>query len=452
MLLDWQKELLRDAYRLNPDGTRQHRLIVVNVARKAAKSWLGACVMLYHLVADPYEREPYLVSAANSRDQAKMVFDQARSIVRRSAVLSGLLRMTRDAITCDHNGGVWRIISSDANSGQGLSCSAATVDEYGFARDSRLFEAITLSTAARTSPIVWVMSTAGDNPDSPFARLCERGWRIADGAERDPTLFFRSWGPRLGDNPDYRDPDVWARHHPMWSVLPREHWESAVRQQTEAACRLFLLSQFVRGASVWLPAGAWESCTDASKALADGDPVVLGVDASWANDATGVVAVRITDNHAEPLGLWEKPAGAVDWRVPLEDVINTVRHACQRFHVRVVVCDPARFALPMQRLAEHGYPVAEFPNTLKRMVPAAQTAYETITGRGMTHNGDPRLTAHMGHVNVKITPYGPKITKEYQASPRKIDLAVCLVMALHTAQAWREQPNPYDQGATLIEF
>jgi phage terminase large subunit-like protein len=173
--------------------------------------------------------------------------------------------------------------------------------------------------------------------------------------------------------------------------------------------------------------------------------VVLGFDGSFNNDSTALVAVSCPAEgelpHIEVVAAWERPQNASnDWSVPILDVEDEIRNACRRFAVREIVCDPFRWARTYQILEDEGLPIVEFPQSPARMVPATQRFYEAVLNRGLTHNGDARLSRHIGNTVVRTDSRGSRISKDSKASPRKIDLAVSAVMALERALATPEKP------------
>ncbi|MET9602591.1 terminase large subunit [Streptomyces sp. NPDC006459] len=442
-LLPWQRELLIDAYRLERDSfggwRRRHRMAVVCIARKNGKSTLAAAIMLYHLVADRADSQRQIIAAANDRNQARMVFDAAKQMVNASPKLSAVCDVQRDVIRFKDS--TYRVVSADAGRQQGLNPSAVSLDEYAFSKNADLFDALTLGSAARNQPMTWVVSTAGPDPDGPFAMLCEQGERVNSGEATDPTLFYRSWGPRIGDQVDHLDPEVWRACNPSFDILNEEDFKAAAQRSTEASFRIYRLSQFVRGASTWLPHGLWDSLA-VDDTLQPGDAVVLGFDGSWKGDSTGLVATRVADLRVFVLGHWEAPADDAHWRVPMVDVRDALRSALDTYTVRNLVADPYRWEETLENLEAEGFPVEAFPtNSLARMVPATQAVYDAARDGRLSHDGSPALARHIGNAVLREDKYGARITKEFAASRRKIDLAVAMILAVHGAVMWREE-NP----------
>ncbi|MGY5131267.1 terminase large subunit domain-containing protein [Streptomyces nigrescens] len=444
-LLPWQKELLVDAYRLVDDGTgtakRKHRMAVVCIARKNGKSTIAAAIMLYHLVADRADSQRQIIAAANDRNQARMVFDAAKQMVNASPKLAAVCDVQRDIIRFKDN--TYRVVSADAGRQQGLNPSAVSLDEYAFSKNADLFDALTLGSAARNQPITWVVSTAGPDPDGPFALLCETGERVNSGEANDPTLFYRSWGPRIGDTVDHLDPEIWKACNPSFEILNEEDFRAASQRSTEASFRIYRLSQFVRGASTWLPHGLWDSLGREST-LEPREAVVLGFDGSWKGDSTALVACRVSDLRVFVLGHWEAPADDIHWRVPMADVRAALHEALATYSVRNLVADPYRWEETLDNLEAEGHPVEAFPtNSLKRMIPATQSVYDACRDGRMTHDGNPALARHVGNAVLREDKNGARVTKEYAASRRKIDLAIAMILAVHGAVMYRE-----DNGIT----
>jgi phage terminase large subunit-like protein len=164
-LRDWQKEILRLVYD-NPHGTRR---AIVSMARKNAKTTLAACLLLAHLCGPPARLRPnsQLYSAAQSRDQAAIVFQLMAKMIRMNPVLSQAVRIQETAKTliCGELGTVFRALSAEATTAHGLSPALVVHDELGRVRGPRspLYEALETATAAQENPLSIVISTQAAN-------------------------------------------------------------------------------------------------------------------------------------------------------------------------------------------------------------------------------------------------------------------------------------------------
>jgi phage terminase large subunit-like protein len=99
-LYDWQKREIERIYD-NPVGTRR---AILSFGRKNGKTTFAACLLLVHLCGPPAKSRPnsQLFSAAQSRDQAGIIFSLAAKMVRLNPVLSRAvtIRETAKELIC----------------------------------------------------------------------------------------------------------------------------------------------------------------------------------------------------------------------------------------------------------------------------------------------------------------------------------------------------------------
>lgn len=436
-LRPWQRELVRHIFARRPDGRLRHRQGLVGVARKNTKSTLGAGVGLAGLILGPQGGEVY--SCAGDREQARIVFGTARRMVEMDPELSGLLKLYRDAIEFGKTGSVYRVLSAEAFTKEGLNPSLVMFDEVHVQPNRELWDVMALAMGARVEPLLVGITTAGVRTDSTGGdSLCyalyQYGQRVARGEVADPSFFMAWWEPANPDA-DHRDPATWAQANPgLGDLVDTEDFASAVLRTPEAEFRTKRCNQWVATAEAWLPHGAWDGCAD-GRPVPDLAEVVLGFDGSFSNDSTALVVVEAGQcPHVDVVECWERPPGAgQEWRVPIAAVEDAIRAACRRWQVREIVCDPFRWARTFQVLEDEGLPVVEFPQSPQRMVPATQRFYEAVLNGTVSHSGDPRLARHVGNCVLKVDQRGARLSKDTRNSPRKIDLAVAAVMAFDRA-------------------
>jgi phage terminase large subunit-like protein len=77
-LMDWQRDAILKIYD-NPATTRR---AIISVARKSGKTTFVSCLLLAHLVGPDALPNSQLYSAAQSRNQAALLFALAAKIVR----------------------------------------------------------------------------------------------------------------------------------------------------------------------------------------------------------------------------------------------------------------------------------------------------------------------------------------------------------------------------------
>lgn len=441
-LRDWQRADLRELFRLRPDGQRQYRIGLYGLPRKNGKSAIGSGLALYGLF-DQHGAEVY--SCAGDKEQARIVFGEAKKAVENDPELKGLAKTYRDAIEIPEMGSIYRVLSAEAYTKEGLNPSLVIFDEVHVQPDDELWNVMLLGSGTRRNPLVLGITTAGVKVD-PRGQpsLCYRLWE--KGREgKDPAFFFRWYSAPQGA--DYRDPAVWRMANPaLGDYLYEEDFRTVLNVVHENEFRTKRLNQWVSQTTAWLPQGAWDAVQDATRPFDPAEPFVVFLDGSWSNDSTGLVACTLTRPHLSVAGHWtpDPVLGHID----MDAVERRLREVRAMPGFRGVAFDPAFVTDLFTRLeaewnyGDRGLVIAWPTNSLARMVPACQDFYTSVMERSITHDGDPRLAQHVGNAVLKEDRHGPRIVKEAKGSPRKIDLAVCAVGALAEARRLGSVPAP----------
>lgn len=112
-----------------------------------------------------------------------------------------------------------------------------------------------------------------------------------------------------------------------------------------ADSRRYFLNARTSVADAWVTEQEWAACKRPERSLQRRDMVTLGLDGSVRNDATALVACRVTDGHMELIGLWEKPDGpeGEGWQVDRESVDARLAWAMKHFQVVGFFMDPAHW-------------------------------------------------------------------------------------------------------------
>jgi phage terminase large subunit-like protein len=427
----WQQQLVGHLLARRTDGRLRHRQALIGEARKNGKSGIGSTLGLGGLVLGPTGGEVY--SCAADKDQAKVVFNTARRMVQMDPELSEMLKVYRDVIEYPETGSIYKALSAEAFTKEGLNPHEVIFDEVHAQPNRELWDVMALAMVGITTAGV-KYDAAGQ--DSLCYTMYQYGVRVAKGEIDDPAFFMAWWEPRDADA-DHRDPATWREANPgLGDLVDIEDLASAVLRTPENEFRTKRCNQWVSAVSAWLPAGTWDACKD-DRPIPDGASVVLGFDGSFNGDCTALVVASIEERpHLDVVALWERPLDAPgDWRVPIVEVEDAIRAACRRWQVIELVCDPFRWARTYQILESEGLPVVEFPQSPSRMTPATTRFYEAVMNRSLTQSGDLRLARHLDNAVLKADSRGTRIYKEHKHSQRRIDLAVAAVMALDRAAA-----------------
>lgn len=448
----WQRQLIRHLFARRADGRRRHRIALVGMGRKNGKTALMAGVALYGLFVEGEGAQVY--SCAADRDQARLLFGDAKRMVEQHPELRRACRVLRDTIEVKGTGSVYRALSSEAYTKEGLSPTLVLYDELHAAPNRELFDVMALAMGARVDPLMICPTTAGvrtdvTGQDSIAYTLYQHGRQVASGEIGDPSFAFAWWEPADGARP-VSERRAWTAANPgLGDILSGDDLAAAAAsvpsRTPEAEFRIKRLNQWVNSATAWLPSGAFEARA-VERVLQPREPVILGFDGSFNHDCTALVACTL-DGFLDVLGLWERPPEARAWQVPIEAVNARVFEACRDYTVLEIAADPYRWAREIQGWAAAGLPAAEFPTTSPaRMVPACATFYDAVVNGVLTHSGDPALVRHVSNAVVKIDRLGPRIVKEQRGSPRHIDLAVAAVAAYARATFHAQTPPAAGPG------
>ncbi len=110
--------------------------------------------------------------------------------------------------------------------------------------------------------------------------------------------------------------------------------------------------------------------------------------------------------------------------------------AFTKYDVAELACDPWGWRSEIEAWAKrHGEKRVLEWNTAHaaRMAPATDRLYQAVVTNVVTHDGDPRMAAHIAHCVAKSTPQGDLVSKDKRGSPRKIDAAVAAIVAYDRA-------------------
>lgn len=206
--------------------------------------------------------------------------------------------------------------------------------------------------------------------------------------------------------------------------------------------RRMWLNQIVADEDALIDKAAW-SKLQVDDQLRPGDEVALGFDGGKTDDATALVAIRISDGFVQPLLVEEKPDGPAGdgWQVNTEKVDSAVHDAFRMFKVVAFYADVALWesyidawsreyaeglALKASTTSAIGWDMRQSQKTVTR---AHEQLLDAIfTGR-ISHDGDPTLQRHVLNARRRANSWGVSFGKESRESPRKVDAYAALLLA-----------------------
>lgn len=465
----FQLQILWELFELDPDtGRRRYRKALVGLPRKNAKSFLGSALALYLLTADG-EPGAEVYSCAGDKEQAKIVFGQAKEMAEMDPDLNRRTHRYRDAIEDRPSGSVYKAVSAEAYTKEGLNPHGVIFDELHVQPNRELWDVMTLGSGTREQPLVVALTTAGFDKATICYELYDYGRKIKSGELQDPAFYF-CWYEPSDEKADHRDPKVWRECNPALGSFLRETDLVDALLAPENVFRRYRLNQWTASQAAWLPPGAWDACKHPEFELDPELPVCVGIDIGMYHDAAAVViAQRQPERMVLRCRIWENPhqvgsSEFLSYQLDVAEVREYLREIYQRFpapaselegkprHGPEFSYDPAYFSESVQTLEEEGLAFTKFPQNESRMVPASQDFYSQIVEGKIVHDGDLTLARHIGGAVAKQTDRGWRLGRP-RGKRIANDGAIAGAMAVHRAL----QPAPVmkrsayeDHGLTSV--
>ncbi|WP_313232456.1 terminase large subunit [Tissierella praeacuta] len=220
----WEKAYLASVYGfIDIEGNRKHQRVVLIVGKKNGKSLLDSIMGLYGLVGDG-EGGPEIYAVATKRDQAKIVWQEAKRMVKKSPALRKRIKTLSYDIISEFNDGIFKALASDADSLDGLNIHVVIMDEWHQWKNGRaLYDIMADGVTARDQPLIIMTSTAGTIREDIFDEIYEEAeiqfnnMKLGNEVD-DRTLFFIY---ELDKKSEWRDANNWIKANPGLGTIKK---------------------------------------------------------------------------------------------------------------------------------------------------------------------------------------------------------------------------------------
>ncbi|QLB42726.1 terminase large subunit [Mannheimia pernigra] len=462
-LSDWQIFIFANilGFKYRDSGLRKYRSAYVQVARKNAKSTVAAILANWWLVMEEGQQDIY--TAAVSRDQARIVFDDAKKMATLSKPLNKRLTIQQHKMLYTQKNSLMRPLAAKSSTIEGTNPSLAIVDEYHLHPDNSVYSALELGQGARPEGLLFAITTAGSNTISACKQHYDYCCQILDGSEQNDSIFIMIF--ELDDETDIDDPKNWIKANPnIGKSIPYKDFENTIAKArgipsewVEMLTKRF--NVWCNGSTPWLGEGGWKACErQYNEEELQGKACYMGLDLSSTNDLTSLCyvfpveqnKVRIITRHYIPeyqlanvanknramYRNWER----MGWlRITKGDCIDYDRirddifKDAEKFEIKMTGFDVWNATHLRTQLQGYGLEVEPFPQTYQRYSPVAKSAEVLINRQMIEHNGDPILAWALSNV-VMESDANANIKPNKKKSANKIDPAIAFLMALGTYQ------------------
>lgn len=418
-----------------PVMVRRFRTAYNEVARKNAKSTLSSGVGLYMTGADG-EGGAEVYSAATTREQARIVFEDAKSMIKQARpTLGRLFEFNKLAIFQEQTSSRFGPLSSDANNLDGLNIHCAIVDELHAHKTRDVWDVLETATGARLQSLLFGITTAGFNKEGICYELRDYAIKVLQGAAtgqfEDDTFFGIIFTLDKEDDPF--DEKVWQKANPGLGICKR--WDDLRRlakkakEQVSARHNFFTkhMNLWVTAEAAWMDMLKWGKCEYiAPQHELKTYPLWVGVDLSNKIDICAAVKIWQANNghaHADfkfwlPEGrlercsrqmaeLYRKWAELGKLTLTDGDVIDhaQIKAELQQWvageSLREIGFDPWSATQFSLALAEEGLPLVEVPQTVRNFSEAMKEIEALVYGGKFHHSNHPVMNWMMSNVTVK---------------------------------------------------
>lgn len=457
----WQVFILHTTFSWKTtEGIRRFRRVYIEVPRGNGKSSLSSGVALFCLCGD---REPgaEVYSFATTRDQAKIVFGDAKEMARQNPKLKRAfdLQVLATSLYVPKTNSYFQAKSAEGSTLDGLNTHLAVIDELHAHKTRAVYDVVETSLGKRRNSLMWVITTAGFDTAGICYEVRSFVKQILNKEAQDESQFGIIYGLDEGD--DWTSEEALQKANPNWGVSVRP--EIITSLQAKAIARPSAANNFktkhldvwCSAASSWMDMPAWNLCRR-SIALSDfeGFDCYMGLDLGAKNDLTAKVLVFPVEENGrlncyvfgtyyapraallksgnsqydgwETLGYLKVTEGAVtDFNQIEADILED----CSRFRVKSVAYDPWQATQLATRLSDNDVPMVEYRNTVQNMSDPMKWLEALVQDKRLIHEGDPALTWMMGNVVAKRD-FKDNVFPRKEVYENKIDGAVALIMAL----------------------
>ncbi len=248
-------------------GKRRFRRAYIEIGKGAGKSPLCGGIGLYGMIADGEPRAE-IYAAASKRDQAMILYRDARAMVEQSPTLKGQITVTGGDHTPNmafiRMGSFFRPLSNEKGK-SGTRPHFALCDEVHEHPDRETIDMLERGFKGREQPLLVMITNSGFDKTTVCWEEHEFAVNVATRVIEDDSHFSYVCGLDDGDDP-LNDPSCWVKANPLLGVTITEQYLAGVVKQAKDMpgkrnniLRLHFCV-WTDAESVWMARESWEKC------------------------------------------------------------------------------------------------------------------------------------------------------------------------------------------------
>jgi phage terminase large subunit-like protein len=489
VLDDWQKFDLGSIFGwVRADsGKRRFKTAYIRVARGNTKSTMMSGVANYGMTGDAfyppghielakYEMKPEVVCGAVDKEQAKIVWDDAKDMALGSPDILKRLKVQKTKISHKTRGGELKRLSKDTKNKDGGAPCIIIIDEY-HAHPTDLVKRVTSSGKGKRSQCLeFIITTAGEDAENKPCKIEDDTVKKILSGELPSETYFGVIR-EIDDNDDPHDESCWVKANPifrnkneysqeLYNTVKEEH-DLAFGSGDPSKIREWMIKRVNRW-QVDSENKYMSGCMDKWKSLAvsrekfaelmKGKGVYYGLDLSKTTDLTadaqvfwlddGRLAVsahgfmpeeratqhehsdRVPYKHWAQEGWCTLTEGAVtDYNYIKTHMSDT--ELTYNLNILEVCYDPYNASHFTQELESEGYKRVEIRQGVQTLSEPTKKLRELVLQGKVVHDGSPLLTWCLSNaVEVSDNNGNIKLSKKHKDDSQRIDLAAAVINAM----------------------
>lgn len=464
-------------------GKRVFREVYIEVPRKNGKSFTAAPLAIGFLTWDQYkipdwskpwdewqivrEHGAEVFCGATSKDQARKVFDPAKSIINKSPDLMEKYNIDtyKNIVISNETESKMEILK--ATPGDGDNPSAVIVDEYHEHTSDDLVETMQTGMGAREQPITIYITTAGDDMGGPCYEKRQEVVDILAGTLEDESIFGIIY--TVDDEKNWDTIEAFKMANPNWDLMDLVAVEQDIKQARRSARKQNAYK--TKKLNIWV--GSKEAYFNILKVQAcrkkklkieqfAGKTAFIGLDLNTKDDIASIgVIIPPHEGCEKTTGFckhylpeetikankrymaWYKqgwltstPGERTDYRFIEDDI----RKLCKLLDVKEIPYDPFNATDLVNRMMDDDLPMIEYGQTMKNLSEPTKEFEAIISTLDFQTDFDPVLLWMFGNTVVYKDQMGNvKPVKENKNSQKKIDGVVALIIGYARAMFHEDQ-------------
>ena len=222
-LTDFQKFILGSIFSwVHKDtGYRRYTTAYIQIARKNSKTLLVSWVSLYMFMADDYAGSQVYMTAS-AKEQARISYEECVKTITFSKSLKKRLKI-RDSISrIDYKKKFSKLVAlaSDTKKLDGFNPHCGVIDEYHAHPNNQMYKLIDDGAVQQDEPLIFIITTAGFNLQSPCFEEYEYCKKILDPDNEIVNEKRFVYIAEMDEDDDILDEENWKKSNPLISYLP----------------------------------------------------------------------------------------------------------------------------------------------------------------------------------------------------------------------------------------